>query len=265
MRNAALGLRLLTVAVLLPVFLAALWFLPNAWWALLLLIVLLLAGREWARLAAFGKPAELRFQLLLTAGCVLLWFAGGRGEAALIERTLYAVSAAFWCVVAPLCLWRKCRIRGLAALCVGLIMLLPAWLALTRMQHQPLELLLLLGVVWLADSAAYFCGVAFGRHKLAPAISPGKTWEGVVGAFAGVALYAWALGSVDNGKHGVKTVIVTCLVMTALGIIGDLFESLCKRQAGIKDSGKLLPGHGGILDRIDGLVAALPVAALMLA
>jgi len=264
-----LKLRLLTIAVVLPVFLAALWLLPNGWWALLLLLACLLAAHEWARLSGFDRAAESRFQALLAAACIALWLAGGASRsvaadaAALAERTLYALSALFWCVAAPLCLWRKFRVRGLTALCVGLVMLLPTWLALTRMQHEPLQLLLIMGVVWIADSAAYFCGLAFGRRKLAPAISPGKTWEGVVGAFAAVALYALMLDAADHGRHGVNVVILGT-AMTALSIVGDLFESLCKRQAGVKDSGNLLPGHGGVLDRIDGLVAALPMAALVL-
>ena len=144
-------------------------------------------------------------------------------------------------------------------------MLVPTWLAITRMQHEPLRLLLVMAVVWVADSAAYFTGLAFGRHKLAPAISPGKTWEGVAGAFVAVALYAFTLAGAETGKRGAVAIVVVCMAMTALSIIGDLFESLCKRQAGVKDSGNVLPGHGGILDRIDGLVAALPLAAWLLA
>jgi phosphatidate cytidylyltransferase len=263
MSDAALRLRLLTVAVVLPLFLAALWFLPNVWWALLVFAVSLCACREWAHLTHLSTTSTLILQLLLAAICVFLWLGGGAGAS--VERVIYIAATLFWAVVAPACLSRKWPVRGLSAPAVGLIMLVPTWLALTRMQHQPLRLLLIMGVVWVADSAAYFAGHAFGRHKLAPAISPGKTWEGVVGAFGAVALYAWLPVLADAGRHAAATIIIVCLAMTALSIVGDLFESLSKRQAGVKDSGKLLPGHGGILDRIDGLVAALPVAALMLA
>jgi phosphatidate cytidylyltransferase len=262
MSDAALRLRLLTVAIVLPAFLAALWFLPNAWWALLMLGVTLVASREWARLAGFAKPTELAFGLLLTAACALLWFGIARGVG---ESIIYGAATIFWALVAPLCLRKKCHVHGPTALVVGLVMLVPTWLAVTRMQHEPLRLLLAMAVVWVADSAAYFTGLAFGRHKLAPAISPGKTWEGVMGAFVAVALYAFALAAAGTGKQGTVAIVVICAAMTALSIVGDLFESLCKRQAGVKDSGNVLPGHGGILDRIDGLVAALPLAAWLLA
>ncbi len=265
MSDAALRLRLLTVAVLLPAFLLALWFLPNAGWALLMLGLTHLACREWARLAGFGKRTELVFESLLTVACALLWFGIGSPASATGETAIYVAATIFWCVAAPACLWRRLRLSGSTALVVGLIMLVPTWLAVTRMQHEPLRLLLAMAVVWVADSAAYFAGHAFGRRKLAPSISPGKTWEGVMGAFVAVALYASALAAVESGKRGAATIMVACIAMTALSIIGDLFESLCKRQAGVKDSGNLLPGHGGILDRIDGLVAALPLAALLLA
>jgi phosphatidate cytidylyltransferase len=118
-------------------------------------------------------------------------------------------------------------------------------------------------VVWIADTAAYFAGRALGKHKLAPAISPGKTWEGVAGAFAAVTVYAVILHFVRIPTGGIYFVIAAFFGMTAFSIAGDLFESWLKRCAGVKDSGIIFPGHGGMLDRIDGVVAALPLAALM--
>jgi len=125
--------------------------------------------------------------------------------------------------------------------------------------------------VWIADTAAYFSGRAFGRRKLAPQVSPGKTWEGVYGGLAAVGLYALALVplAAEGGFKGVVaplSVIVwiaLALALAALSVVGDLCESLLKRQAGVKDSGRLLPGHGGVLDRIDALLAAMPAAALL--
>ena len=263
-----LKLRLLTVAVVLPAFVAALWLLPNAWWAAGVFLVAALAAQEWTALAGFRRPARLLFHAGLAAACLGLWLAGGSAHAASMaaaEQALYVISIGFWCSLAPLYLWRKYRVRGAAAFGIGILMIVPSWLALTRMQDDPLRLLLLLAVVWIADSAAYFTGLACGRHKLAPSISPGKTWEGVAGAFAAVALYACVLALADAGRRGMATVVCACVAMAALSIVGDLFESWCKRQAGVKDSGSVLPGHGGILDRIDGLVAALPLAALVFA
>src|SRR5262249_46458483 len=134
---------------------------------------------------------------------------------------------------------------------------------------HPALLLAVLGAVWISDSAAYFVGRRFGKRKLAPSISPGKTWEGVAGALVAVVLYAlaWAaLGKPGNrllgGPLGVLALAAALAGLAVVGIIGDLFESLIKRQAGVKDSGTLLPGHGGILDRIDAPVAMLPLAVL---
>jgi phosphatidate cytidylyltransferase len=133
-------------------------------------------------------------------------------------------------------------------------------------------LLAVLATVWLSDTAAYFAGRRFGKRKLAPAISPGKTWEGVAGALAAVTLYAlaWAgLGSPasmpvapDGTRSGALWIVPVLLALAVAGMIGDLFESLIKREAGVKDSGTLLPGHGGMLDRIDALLAMLPLAVL---
>jgi len=148
---------------------------------------------------------------------------------------------------------------------VGWLLLVPSWYGALLLHHNPRMLLALLAVVWVADSAAYFAGRRFGRHKLAPAISPGKTWEGVGGAFAGVLLYGLLLQRVVLPEEAVLqggAFYVLLTAMTVLGIVGDLFESWMKRQAGVKDSGTLLPGHGGVLDRIDALTAAIPFAAL---
>jgi len=261
--------RLLTVAVVLPLFLAALFMLPNVWWSAVMLLLLLVAAHEWSRLSGFGRAGEAAFLTVVALGCALLWMTGmapGRAGSAPVamDRAVYAVSVGFWCVIAPCWLWLKLAVRNRALLgLAGVVVLVPTWLALSRLQHDAVLLLLLLGVVWIADTAAYFTGRSLGRHKLAPAISPGKTWEGVGGAFAAVGVYAvivhvWVLPTLE-----VSVVVLGFLGMTALSIVGDLFESWLKRRAGVKDSGELFPGHGGMLDRIDGLTAALPVAALV--
>lgn len=147
---------------------------------------------------------------------------------------------------------------------LGWVILLPTCLALYQLRAiEPLLLLGFMGVIWVADSVAYFAGRAFGKHKLAPQISPGKTWEGVFAALGGVLIYAVIWSSWMNSDDKLILWLLPFLLMlTVLGIIGDLFESLLKRQAGVKDSGKILPGHGGILDRIDALTSTLPLAVL---
>ncbi|MGZ8271712.1 MAG: phosphatidate cytidylyltransferase, partial [Methylophilus sp.] len=127
---------------------------------------------------------------------------------------------------------------------------------------NPWALLIIVSTIWIADTAAYFSGKNFGQRKLAPSISPGKTWEGVWGALIANTLFALVLLYIDVVDSWI--VVPAIWLITALGIYGDLFESMFKRQANIKDSGSLLPGHGGVLDRIDGIVPALPIGVLML-
>ena len=262
--------RVLSAAVVLPLFLAAMFLLPNSWWSIALLAPLWVAAHEWARLAGFSRNGEAVLLAALAAGCAVLWSLGLPGAvhpahfSAVSDRVVYALGTAFWCVIAPCWLWLKLRARKPAMLGVAaLVALLPAWLALTRLQSDALLLLLLLAMVWIADSAAYFTGRALGRHKLAPAISPGKTWEGVGGAFAAVAVYALVLHFSLFSALDLHMIIAAFFGMTALSITGDLLESWLKRNAGVKDSGGILPGHGGMLDRIDGVIAALPLAALI--
>ena len=126
---------------------------------------------------------------------------------------------------------------------------------------------MLMAIVWVSDTAAYFCGRRWGRHKLAVSISPGKTWEGVCGALVAVAGYYWLFNAADVADHAVlqgATGFAGFMVLAVLGIEGDLFESWIKRTAGVKDSGTILPGHGGVLDRIDALTASMPAVALTL-
>ena len=146
---------------------------------------------------------------------------------------------------------------------VGWIVLLPTCLALYQLRViSPWLLLGFMATIWISDTAAYFTGRSLGKRKLAPTISPNKTWEGVAGALIAVTVYALAWTIWQPNPTFAFALIPILLIMALLGIIGDLYESLVKRQAGVKDSGTLLPGHGGILDRIDALTSALPFAIL---
>lgn len=152
---------------------------------------------------------------------------------------------------------------------LGALVILPTWVAMVALNAVNTWLMLaVMALVWVADIAAYFAGRAFGRRKLAPNISPGKTWEGVAGAVVGVLVYGSLVLSLSplGGQLPLPWPVLALLllVLTAVSVMGDLFESLLKRQAGIKDSSQLLPGHGGVLDRIDALTSTLPVAALIL-
>ncbi len=259
--------RLLTAAVLMPLLLAAMFLLPGIWWQLVLIVPVLIAGHEWARLAAFNRIGETLFLLLLVAAIGLAAMAAGAPVSGQVVESapahvILGLDVAFWLVVVPCWLWLKIVVRNRLVLGVcGVAVLVPAWLAFAQLQRNPLLLLLLLGVVWIADTAAYFFGRTFGRHKLAPRISPGKTWEGVAGALATVTVYALIIARATGRDGGF--LVATFLGMTVFSIFGDLFESWLKRGAGVKDSGTILPGHGGMLDRIDALMSAMPLAALI--
>ena len=259
--------RILTAAVLLPLFVGGLFFLPGLWWGIGLLPLMIAGAWEWASLAGFRGGGRWSFCALVLSTTAVLIFADGYFPLHGIEQAIFAMSAIFWLIVVPPWLKRGWQVRSPVMLfATGWLLLVPTWLALTRLQEQPWVLLAILGVVWVADSAAYFAGHQWGRRKLAPAISPGKTWEGAAGAAVAVAVYHAAVwnfgfGPAAPGLSLIAAVLVA--VLFPLSIIGDLFESWIKRQAGVKDSGRLLPGHGGVLDRIDALTSTLPLAALV--
>jgi len=264
--------RLATALILLVGCVAAALWLPNRWWAALLLVVLALASWEWGALTGVTRA---RRGLFVGAVLVSAWAiseaAGTEGSSAYRQSTLdsavYGASVAFWALIAAPWLLRNWRVRSpLALSAAGWIVLVPAWLAAARLQAEPERLLALLGVIWIADTAAFLAGRAWGRHPLAPRISPAKTWEGVAGAFAAVAVYYVALSTFTpewRWWHGWSGVALFAGV-TVMSIVGDLYESWIKRQAGVKDSGVLLPGHGGVLDRIDSVNSSIPFAALLL-
>ncbi len=260
--------RLLTAAVLIPLVVAAVLWLPAPYLGLLLGAAVMVAADEWTRLAGLGScGAYLGF--ILAQGAALL------GMAVLLESGpggvwWFAAVVAGWIGVA-LGLARVRAIRKVdgpdpLAAAAGFLALPPAWGGLMWLHggpHGPLLMLFLLSLVWVADSGAFFAGRRWGRHKLAPALSPGKTWEGVYGALAGGAVWSLglALGLGLDLRHALGLVALG-LAVVALSIVGDLFESWLKRRRGFKDSGRILPGHGGMLDRIDSLTAAAPLFAL---
>jgi phosphatidate cytidylyltransferase len=236
---------------LIAALLAALFFLPKPWFAALVVLIVAIAGAEWARLCRLEGAAAWLYAAAMAFGFVVLYHTTPR-------QPTFLLAALFWIVVAPWWLRRGVQRQGLAL--AGFIVVLPAAVAFAIL--APLEILLILLLVWVADTGAYFVGRAWGRRKLAPDISPGKTWEGAIGGTAAALLYAIILGTFIEGLFWVPYLLAAAL-LAALSIVGDLFESAAKRQAAVKDSGTLLPGHGGVLDRIDSATAALPAAALL--
>jgi phosphatidate cytidylyltransferase len=268
-----LASRILTAAILLPVFVGLLLGLPNQYWGVFMLLMLLAASWEWAALAGYQNRGRWLFSgfVLFSSLWIMYLMYGTDGSAASdsvpVVVICYWLAALFWLLLVPFWLFRGWRLpHSLWMALAGWIVLVPTWLAMVRLQEDSSQLLILLGIIWIADSAAYLTGKKLGRHKLAPSISPGKTWEGVAGAVLGVAVYYAVLRgfSLQISGLGMVAGIVMFAILTIAGIEGDLFESWIKRQAGVKDSGYLLPGHGGVLDRIDGLTVSMPLAALIL-
>jgi phosphatidate cytidylyltransferase len=269
--------RVITAVAILPVLLGMLFLAPSGVWALFVLAIALIACWEWSRMSVLSPRAQSAYLVLSGVAGAMLWLLYVRDTAlfARVATVGFALSAAFWIVVAPAWLAKKLRPSPLACAAAGWLVVWPTWLAFVALRDaSPWILLALAALVWVADIAAYFAGKRFGKHKLAPAISPGKTREGVYGAVAGVVVYGlvlcWAaheyllpITPIFLPWLGLPA-IVAMIALAALSVVGDLFESWMKRGAGLKDSSQLLPGHGGMLDRIDALTSTLPVAALAL-
>ena len=259
--------RILTAIALLVPLIAALYLLSTPWLVPLFGVVVFAAALEWGTLIGLRRPVVIIYAFGITGlGAALT-------VAALVRPSfvwpVLFVSAAWW-VWALLELGRD---RGLyyvhaTKVLAGALVLIPMWVAAIVLHaadpHRPLALLFVLVLVWAADSLAYLTGKTVGRTKLAPRVSPGKTIEGVLGALAGVVLIAYFCGTIFWRLEGARLAgwLGLALFVALVSVLGDLVESKVKRVAGVKDSGTLLPGHGGVLDRIDALTAAIPIFAL---
>jgi phosphatidate cytidylyltransferase len=270
-----LRLRVITAVALVVVLLGALWLGPRAF-ATFAAVAFGAAMFEWLRLAAWPAPAAIAGGVAGAGLLAVLQWTGieleGQPLRALVALTCLAwLGVAAWLVNAE----RNNRLtmhNDVVALLLPLL-LGGAWFALIALyRHGALYLFSTLAVVWIADIAAYFAGRAFGKRKLAPHISPGKTWAGAGGAVGTVVLAGWGVWAAwpqgdlfSNGlfARSPQLAVITLALLVAISIVGDLFESLLKRHAGVKDSSRLLPGHGGVLDRIDALLPVLPAAVLI--
>ncbi|TFW71539.1 phosphatidate cytidylyltransferase [Methylotenera oryzisoli] len=250
---------LLVTGLLLTVFLAS-----KQVWAIVTLGISLLAVMEWAHLIKLNRTQSFTVVVMtaLIGVCVLsLQYTVLAPYQTYTELALLSISTLFWLVIAPVWLGQRkaCQHRFMMAI-LGILLISATWIALVGLHEiNPWLLIGVIATVSLADSAAYFAGKRFGRHKLAPTISPGKTWEGVLGALAAVTIYG---GLLCYCQQFSLWLVPALWLVVVFSIMGDLVESLMKRQAGLKDSGQLLPGHGGILDRIDGFIPTLPMILL---
>jgi phosphatidate cytidylyltransferase len=268
-----LAQRIVTAVVLLAVLVGALAWSVSAFKAVATVIVAIALG-EWLQLLGWSQRVAVAVAGIFAA--VLLTIALAAPIEARIVLPLAIVATIVWTALA---LWlirpdvMAVRLPRSLSTALALLLTGAAWVALMHFVDQGIALVLsVLVIVWIADTAAYFAGRAFGRRKLAPHISPGKTWAGVVGALIAVAVVAllvervWPAADLFSNRLIAASGTGAALLLAAvvlLSVVGDLFESLLKRQAGVKDSSHLLPGHGGVYDRIDALVPVLPLAALL--
>ncbi len=262
--------RILTALVLVPLVIGGVLFLETVYLSLVFALIVLWGGLEWARLAGLvSSGSRIAYATAVAAG---LWSSAillRQGESGV---WLLIIAAVWWgAVVLQLLRYRPRGVSeqgiSMPALLAGLITLVPPWMALAwlhaRPDDGPAMTLFLLVLIWVADSGAYFAGRRWGNVKLAPRISPGKTREGVYGALAGAAACGLAMAMLQEfGILHILLFVFLCILTTVFSVVGDLFESLAKRRRGVKDSGAVLPGHGGILDRIDSLTAAAPMFVL---
>lgn len=269
--DTVLKTRIITALILAPIAIGGIFFLPPLGFALFTGAIITIGAWEWANMAGMNAPvsrviyalvvAAVLYGLLNVPAVAVLWLALIWWIMCFLMVRSYPEGAERWG-------------RMPARAIMGLLVLVPAWVGLNHMRtggfqfgdsdNNLLLILYVFCVVWVADIGAYFAGRAFGKAKLAPQVSPGKSWAGVWGGLVAVAVFAVIIGSLASaGVAQSLLLVIASLVTGAVSVLGDLLESMLKRFRGIKDSSQLLPGHGGIMDRIDSLTAAIPVFALV--
>ena len=252
--------RILSALVMLIVFLSSMFLFSGRYFSFVIYIPSLLALYEWSKLLYFESHEK---KIFLAISLALIYFIDKYLNSE-DSRLILLIASVFWLCIAPLFLIFKINLKNFFfSSLIGWILVMPLIISLNYLiELSPWVVLLVLTTIWLADSGAYFFGKQFGKRKLAPSISPGKTWEGFVGALFVVSLFSIVM-TYFGFVNSYMSILFFNLILI-LSVEGDLFESYIKRMAKVKDSGDLIPGHGGVLDRIDSLCSSLPLATLIL-
>jgi phosphatidate cytidylyltransferase len=261
--------RVITALVMAPLAVSAVLFLPTELLLPLVAVLLLLAAWEWAALIGIASPLG-RVAVLLPPAALMAWLSHQSLQnlfpLVTLLGCLWWLTALMW-LLRPRLLARDTLAHRVLKLVILLLLIVPAWTGLALLHADgafgPRWALYAIALVWAADTGAFYAGTRFGGRKLAPSISPGKTWAGLWGGLAAallLALVCFAL--LGLGLSQLPALLLLTALAALASVLGDLFESVIKRQGGAKDSGSLIPGHGGVFDRVDSLVAALPVFAI---
>jgi len=266
--------RILTGLVLAPIMIGGIFYLPMMQFMVFIGVITALGAWEWANLSGIqNKLGRVAYTAVISIILYGLWYFD-------LDQNSNLLYVAFaWWLSAFVLVRTHPKFKAIWSgtvprLLMGLIILLPMWMGFVQIKSYPNSgylIIFVMFIVWGADVGAYFAGRTFGKHKLAPNVSPGKTWEGVYGGIVTTTLVAFIAGlMLQDTIHMDLTIkqwillFAATFVVTAVSVVGDLVESMMKRHRGIKDSSNLLPGHGGVMDRIDSMTAALPVFALAL-
>ena len=268
--NKNLLARFYTSIFLIGSLLVGLFMLPQWLWGLALILPIFIVALEYSRLFDWNQKLRVGFLLAVVSLCLVpfLVFDQFNQLVGHMGAVISWVAVLFWMLIVPFLIRYRFRTKSyIFNVVIGILIIVPAWFAMVGLQTVPYALLGVLVGIWLVDIAGYFVGRKFGKIKLLPSVSPGKTREGVLGGLVAICVYGLGLSFiVDDGFSIAHWILFGIIVIafTAIAVLGDLFESYLKRSRGVKDSGSILPGHGGMLDRVDSMTALLPFSFLVI-
>jgi phosphatidate cytidylyltransferase len=262
--------RVFTSIVLIGSLLVGIFMLPQWLWGLTLIFPIVIVALEYSRLFDWNQKLRVGFVLTVVSLCLTPFLISDQFNQLVrhMATVISWVAVLFWMILVPFLIRYRFRTKSyIFNVVIGMLIIVPAWFAMVGLQTVPYALLGVLVGVWLVDIAGYFVGRKFGKIKLLPSVSPGKTREGALGGLIGVCVYGLGLSLIVDSRFSIAYWIlfgIIVIAFTTVAVLGDLFESYLKRSRGVKDSGSILPGHGGMLDRVDSMTALLPFSYLVI-